>query len=229
MKKMAIMISILVGTLIFILTAGPVFSQAVKDDFNGCQFRTMVYTPTPKINGCRYNVDGQEANWTISVDNKLIDGAWYNWDTKVRRDVLTYTIYDKDGAPTTVDCVPSEDPPAYPYCGSIKKTCFVANLGTGINFGPVMLTPTDAGGGQWVGRREGLWHPDGSRSSLLEAKGHGGLIEGMSLHVNTYNSAEIPPTCDLNVCCPADTGPLPKGAYGPILFEGWTLTPASVK
>jgi hypothetical protein len=228
MKKTAIMISLLVGTLIFVLSAGPVLSQAVKDDFNGCRYRTSVYTPTPKISGCRYSVDGQEALWTVAVGNKLVDGAWFNWDTKVRRDILTYTIYDELGNASIKDCVPSEDPPAYAYCGSTKKNCFMANVVGGINFGPFMLTPTDGGGGQWVGRWEGLWHPDGSRSQLMEAKGHGGLIEGMSLHVNAHIPAEIPATCNKVECCPEGTV-FPKTYYGPTVFEGWTLTPASVK
>jgi hypothetical protein len=202
MKKMSFIISLLVGTLILVSTAGPVFSAAEREDFSGKRVRTYFNAGTDvKIFACRYNVNNQQALWTVTVDNSLVTGKWSNWDTKVRREIVAYRLSTGD----TI-CDPSEDPPpgVQQVCGTAP--CLVT--GTGIIFGPFSLIPDSDPTAIWEGMWKMEYKPDGSRFFSAEAKGHGGSLEGRSLHMSTRIPSSTP------------TG-------SPV--EGWILTPASVK
>jgi hypothetical protein len=214
MKKMAVMISLLVGILVLFSTVEPCLSQCtsmnapyLRTDFSGCRYRTSQIagfdTTDVKITACRYHVNNQEAAWTIVTNNPLVDGQWYNFDTEVRRQILEFTMPSGPNIP----CDPSKDPPAG-YKGVV--------MGSGMNSGPFMLTPSRAGGGVWLGTWKGIWNPDGSTVSTYEAEGQGGLIEGMVLYVRGTN----PPGAGTNCkCCPEGTV-IPANAYGPSQFNG---------
>jgi hypothetical protein len=213
MKKISVMISLLVCTLLLVFAAEPCFSQAVKEDFSGIRWRTAnlnAPADTTKYFACRYHVDGQEAWWRVEVNNTLVSGDWYNWDTKVRREILQYTFADG----SKITCVPSDGPPEV-FKGGV--------YGTGIVFGPFSLKPTsaDAEGGIWEGMWKVEFKPDGSRFYSADAKGHGGSLEGKSLHISNRDSSWAPPPCP---CCP-----LPPGITSTQCVDGWILTPASVK
>ena len=116
MKKMSVIISLLVVVLVLFFAVEPCLSQAVKDEFLGYRFRTKQVQNDIKIFACRYNVD-QEAWWTVKVDNPLVDGKWYNWDTKLRREIVEFTMPSGPNIP----CDPSEDPPAG-FTGVVRAT-----------------------------------------------------------------------------------------------------------
>jgi hypothetical protein len=211
MKKMSVMISLLVCALILVFAAEPCFSAAVKEDFAGYRYRKGPAVPgTEKTFACRYHVDGQTATWIVKVGHPLVDGLWYNWDTKVRREIVEWTKKDFPSIP----CDPSEDPPA----GYTRLT------GVGIIFGPFTLTPTAADGGIWEGQWKQVINKDGSRFVTAEAKGIGGLLEGRTFHLSTRlpYPAAISPAIETCACCPAQS-------YSTFCFEGWILTPASAK
>jgi hypothetical protein len=191
MKKMSVMISLLVGVLILVFTVEPCMSQAVKDEFSGYRVRTKQIQTDIRINACRYNVDNQEAWWTITVNNPLVDGTWYNWDTKLRGEIVEFTMPSGPNIP----CDPSQDPPE-----GFKTVV----MGQRIVFGPFSLIPDAAEGGVWEGTWKLQFFPDGDALHTAEANGHGGLLEGKSLHVFTRIPAPWP---------------------SPMWFKGWVLTP----
>jgi hypothetical protein len=203
MKKMLVMISLLVGVLVLVFSVEPCLSQALKEEFSGYRVRTKQVQPDVKIFACRNNVDNQEAWWTITVNNPLVDGKWYNWDTKLRRSIVEYTMPTGQNIP----CDPSEDPPEG-FKGVVN--------GDGIVFGPFTLVPDGAEGGIWTGMWKIQFYPDGSRLQTAEAKGQGGLLEGRSLHILTRSPAPVPTRCDCPIC--PSTG-------SNLCFEGWILTP----
>ena len=207
MKKMSVVISMLVFALILVFAAEPCLSQAVKDEFSGYRFRTKQVQLDIKNHACRQNVDNQEAWWTVMVNNPLVDGKWYNWDTKMRREIVEFTMSSVPNIP----CDPSQDPPAG-FTGVV--------LGAGIVFGPFSLIPDAAGGGVWEGTWKLQYLPDGDGLVTAEAKGHGGLLEGKSLHVVTKYPYPRPTRC----ACPSC--PL-TGSN--MCFDGWVLTPASAQ
>jgi hypothetical protein len=209
MKKMLVMISLLVGVLILVFAAEPCLSQALQEDFAGYRYRLGAQVAgTVNTFACRQHIDGQIAKWQIVAGHPLVDGYWYNWDTKLRRSIVEFTM------PTgpNIACEPSEDPPE-----GFKGVVY----GVGIVFGPFTLLPTEAEGGIWEGVWKVQFNQDGDRFWTAEAKGHGGLLEGKSLHVSTRELVPIP------TYCPGTTPP--AGVSGTACFDGWVLTPASVK
>jgi hypothetical protein len=208
MKKTSI-ISLLVGILVLVFAAEPCLSQALKEEFAGYRYRLSGAVPgTVRDFACRRNIDGQTAQWQVVVGNPLVDGYWYNWDTKCRYEIVAYTV---TGSPN-IPCDPSEDPPIDPY-GIVTGGYFV--------FGPFTLTPTAALGGTW----EGMWKlqadKDNNRVVTAEAKGHGGLLEGRTLHLSSEIPAPMPSYC----ACPG----CPTSGKTNMCFDGWVLTPANVK
>ena len=147
----------------------------IEEDFAGYRFR-LAERFQEQINdfACRRHIDGQAAEWQVKVGHPLVDGYWLNTDTKTRYPIVSYT---KGGY--TTPCDPSVGPPEKPYTATVG--------GPYIVFGPFTLTPPDADGGYWEGMWKTQYDKDFNRVLTAEAKGHGGLLEGKSLHI----SAEI--------------------------------------
>jgi hypothetical protein len=208
MKKMLVMISLLVGVLILVFAAEPCFSGALKEDFSGYRYRLSGAVPgTVRDFACQRHIDGQTAQWQVVVGNPLVDGNWYNYDTKCRYQIIEYTV---TGSPN-IPCDPSEDPPD--NYGVVTRA--------DITFGPFTLTPGGAEGGIWEGTWKIQWDPDGNKFLTAEAKGIGGLLEGRTLHISTEIPAPMPKYCGCPGC--------PTSGTTNMCFDGWVLTPASVK
>jgi hypothetical protein len=220
MKKMSIIISLLVGVLILVFAAEPCLSKALKEDFAGYRFRLADAAPgTINDFACRRHIDGQVAEWQVVVGHPLVDGYWINTDTKCRYPIVSYT---KNGV--TTPCDPSVGPPEKPYTATVG--------GPYIVFGPFTLTPTAADGGYWEGTWKIQTDKDLNRVWTAEAKGHGGLLEGRSLHLSTEIPAPMPTWCTTcsGIECP--TAPFTYGTKtikSDMCMDGWVLTPASAK
>ena len=224
MKKMSVIVSLLVGVVILVFTVEPCLSQALKEDFAGYRFRLSDAAPgTITDFACRRNVDGQVAEWQVVVGNDYVDGYWINVDTKARYPIVSYT---KGGI--TTPCDPSVGPPEKPYTITTGVPYIV--------FGPFTLTPTAADGGYW----EGMWKTQGdtdyNRILTAEAKGHGGLLEGKSLHISVENAPASTQTWCPCPGCPTAPFDFPPPPATPLLkvksticFDGWVLTPASAR
>ena len=223
MKKMSVMISLLVGILILVLTVEPCLSKWMitpesTEEFTGCKYRTSqivgtVATGDVKIYNCRYNVVNQHAFWKVAVNNPLVDGDWYNFDTEIRREIKEFTM----PSGPNIACDPSTKDPPTGYKGQV--------LGSGYTGAPFMLTPSGAEGGVWYGTWKMIYNPDGSQVQTAEAQGYGGLIEGMTLYSSITQPAGFASNCK---CCPAGTV-IPSNVYGPMPFNGWVLTPGGLK
>jgi|WetSurMetagenome_2_1015567.scaffolds.fasta_scaffold218282_1 hypothetical protein len=219
MKKTSVIITLLVGILALVFAAEPCLSQAIKEDFAGYRFRLADAAPgTINDFACRRHIDGQVAEWQVKVGLPLVDGYWINTDTKARYPIVSYT---KDGVTTPCD----------PSIGLPLPTYTVTVGGPYIVFGPFTLMPesSDAEGGYW----EGMWKiqtdKDLNRVMTAEAKGHGGALEGRSLHISTEIPASMPKWCACPGCPTAPFTYGTKNVTSDMCFDGWVLTPASVK
>ena len=187
MRKQSIIILIVVALVALLVPAGPV--AAVAEDnpsaiipFEGYRVRDRQVRGPEQIVGCRILRASQEAWWTVTTDNDLVTGQWYNYDTKVNREVIQYL---EEGV--LVDCIPSDPPDPVPTGpGSLV-------LGVGVVHGPFMLTPdADVGGGVWDGEWKLVHRPDGSIHLTATAQGIGGDLEGLTLKVS-YDGIPQPP------------------------------------
>jgi hypothetical protein len=220
---MPVIVSLLVVILVLFFAVEPCLSQAVKDEFVGYRYRLSPATQLAvKDFACRRHIDGQDAEWQVVVGNPLVDGYWLNVDAKCRYPIVSYT---KDGV--TTPCDPSVGPPEKPYTVTVG--------GPYIVFGPFTLIPDQAEGGYWEGEWKLLVDKDLNRVMTAEAKGHGGLLEGRSLHLSTEIPAPMPTWCTTcsGIVCPTASFPNPadpsKNVTGDMCFDGWVLTPAGVK
>jgi hypothetical protein len=211
MKKTSVIITLLVGILTLVFAAEPCFSQAVKEEFAGYRYRLSDANPgTINDFACRRNIEGQVAEWQVKVGLPLVDGYWLNTDTKARYRIVSFTKDD-----VTTPCEPSEGPPPKPYTATVG--------GPYIVFGPFTLVPesSEAEGGYWEGTWKIQTDKDLNRVWTAEAKGHGGALEGRSLHVSTEIPAPMPKWCGCVGC--------PTSGKTNMCMDGWVLTPASVE
>ncbi|MBN2438205.1 MAG: hypothetical protein JXL20_06335 [Deltaproteobacteria bacterium] len=220
MKKMSVIISLLVGVLVLFFAVEPCLSQAVKDEFVGYRYRLSPATQLIVTDfACRRNIEGQNAEWQVVVGNDLVDGYWLNVDAKCRYPIVSFT---KGGVITP--CDPSVGPPDKPYTVTVG--------GPYIVFGPFTLIPDKAEGGYWEGTWKIQTDKDLNRVMTAEAKGHGGLLEGRSLHLSTIIPAPMPTWC---ACPGCPTSPFPhpydptKKVTSDMCFDGWVLTPDSAQ
>lgn len=141
MKKQKIFPLIAIALVIVLLSAGYAIAGGKRTYFEGTRCRSEFSSISEVVNG-RLIQTISEAVWPITTGNELVDGVWFNYDTKSDRAILE--ILDR--------------PPFY-------------ILGSGYIGGRLMIIP-DAVNGYWEGNVQMVWQgEDAFTHAVLKGKG----------------------------------------------------------
>ena len=175
MKKQRIFTPIAVTLVTLLLSAGPAMAKKEKRiDFTATRTRTFGSGGDEKIVDCWLIRAEQLAYWTVTTTpghvSDLVDGEWFNFNTKLNREVL--------------ECDPAGPPPD-------PSGLTPADLGRGVIHGPFTLRPFEANGGVWQGRWELLRGVDGLYAITAVAEGIGGCLDGLKLRIFVEQGALV--------------------------------------
>jgi hypothetical protein len=174
MKKQRVFTIIVLGLVALLLSAGPALAWGAKKiDFTATRTRNFSNSGDAEVANCWLIRSILLSYWTVTTDpgpvSHLVDGEWFNYNTKVNREVLV--------------CDP-EDPPD-------PSDLRNPDVGRGVIHGPFTLSPTGANGGIWEGKWKILIREDGSVAVAATAKGIGGCLDGLKLKVFSERSGLV--------------------------------------